>query len=151
MPRELSPYYVMNAALREKNRQAARPWRDFVWLLLHALRKLPPSKARVVYRGMSGSELAEGAELQWSAFSSTATKVDVMEVFLHTKEATAGARTMIHLELTEPVGRDVSAFSLYPQECEVLLPPNVCFEVVSHYNAGSGLVIVRDGVAGRRQ
>ena len=46
MPRERSPYYVMNAALREKNRQAVRPWRDFVWLLLHALRKLPPSKAR---------------------------------------------------------------------------------------------------------
>ena len=151
MPRERSPYYVMNAALREKNRQAVRPWRDFVWLLLHALRKLPPSKARVVYRGMAGSELEEGAELQWSAFSSTATKVDVMEVFLDAEEATSGPRTMIHLELTEPVGRDVSTFSLYPQECEVLLPPNVCFEVVSHYNAGSGLVIVRDGVAGRRQ
>ncbi|EOD31860.1 hypothetical protein EMIHUDRAFT_231296 [Emiliania huxleyi CCMP1516] len=139
MPRERSPYYVMNAALREQNRQAVRPWRDFVWLLLHALRKLPPSKARMVYRGMAGSELAAGAELQWSAFSSTATKVDVMEVFL----ATSGQRTMIHLELTEPVGRDVSAFSLYPQECEVLLPPNVCFEVVSCYKAGSGLVIVQ--------
>ena len=59
----------MNAALREKNRQAVRPWRDFVWLLLHALRKLPPSKARVVYRGMAKSGLAEGAEQQWSAFS----------------------------------------------------------------------------------
>ncbi|EOD21600.1 hypothetical protein EMIHUDRAFT_240965 [Emiliania huxleyi CCMP1516] len=143
MPRERSPYYVMNAALREKNRQAVRPWRDFVWLLLHALRKLPPSKARMVYRGMAGCVLEEGDELQWSAFSSTATKVDVMQVFLDTEEATAGPRTMIHLELTEPVGRDVSAFSLYPQECEVLLPPNVCFEVVSQYNASSGLVIVQ--------
>ena len=66
-----------------------------------------------------------------------------MEVFLDKEVATAGQRTMIHLELTEPVGRDVSAFSLYPQECEVLLPPNVCFEVVSHYIAGSGLVIVQ--------
>ena len=134
MPRERSPYYVM-----KKNRQAVRPWRDFVWLLLRALRKLPPSKARVVYRGMAGSVLEEGDELQWSAFSSTATKVDVMEVFL----ATSGQRTMIHLELTEPVGRDVSAFSLYPQECEVLLPPNICFEVVSRYKAGSGLVMVQ--------
>ena len=60
-----------------------------------------------------------------------------------TEEATSGPRTMIHLELTEPVGRDVSAFSLYPQECEVLLPPNVCFKVVSRYNAGSGLVMVQ--------
>ena len=76
MPRERSPYYVMNAALREKNRQAVRPWRDFVWLLLHALRKLPPSKARVVYRGMVASVGAKGGELQWSAFSSTATKLD---------------------------------------------------------------------------
>ena len=66
-----------------------------------------------------------------------------MEGFLDTKEATAGTRTMIHLELTEPVGRDVSAFSFYPQECEVLLPPNICFEVVSRYNAGSGLAMVQ--------
>ena len=144
----------MNAALREKNRQAVRPWRDFVWLLLHALRKLPPSRARVVYRAMPGVVLAEGAELQWSAFSSTATKVDVMKAFL--PETTApgwffasntasntGPRTMVHLELTEPVGRDVSAFSLYPQECEALLPPNVCFKVVSRYNDGSGLNIVQ--------
>ena len=50
--------------------------RDFVWLLLHALRKLPPSKARVVYRGMVASVGAKGGELQWSAFSSTATKLD---------------------------------------------------------------------------
>ena len=84
---------------------------------------------------MTKSVLAEGAELQWSAFSSTATKVDVMEVFLDTEEATSGQRTMIHLELTEPVGRDVSAFSFYPQECEVLLPPNIRFEVVSRYKA----------------
>ena len=149
MPREKSPYYAMNAALRDKNRQAVRPWRDFVWLLLHALRKLPPSKARIVVRGCPGTPaqlgigLAEGTEVQWSAFSSTATKVDVMKVFLDSEDGAPGARTMFQLELTEPIGRDVSAFSLHPQECEVLLPPNVCFEVVSHYDAGSGLVMLQ--------
>ena len=139
VPRERSLYYAMNAALREKNRQAARPWRDFVWLLLHALRKLPPSQAGVVFRGMPGKVLAEETEQQWSGFSSTATKVEVMEEFLQTN----GPRTVIKLELTTPVGRDVSAFSLYPKECEVLLPPNVCFEVVSRWNTGSGLVMVQ--------
>ena len=154
IPRERSPYYVMNAALREKNRQVVKPWRDFVWLMLHALRKLPPSKARIVVRGSRGtasqlgiSSLTEGTEVQWSAFSSTATKVDVMAIFLDDPDEenadTSGPRTMIHLELTEPIGRDVSAFSLHPGECEVLLPPNICFEVVSHYDAGSGLLMVQ--------
>eukprot|EP00966_Prymnesium_polylepis_P293483 6778418-Prymnesium_polylepis.1 len=43
--REDSPYYVMTAALREKVRLAVRAWRDYIWLLMHDLRKLPPAKS----------------------------------------------------------------------------------------------------------
>ena len=32
----------MNAALRESV-EAVQPWRDYIWLLLTALRKLPPA------------------------------------------------------------------------------------------------------------
>ena len=34
-PRENSLYFQMNKALRAQDRSAVRPWRDFVWLLLH--------------------------------------------------------------------------------------------------------------------
>ena len=38
VPREGSLYYHLNGALRAKDRAAVRPWRDYIWLLLHALR-----------------------------------------------------------------------------------------------------------------
>ena len=55
-----------------------------------------------------------------------------------------GERVMFQIQLTEPfVARDVKAFSVYPSENEVILPPNVSFEVVSVVNLGHGLHIVQ--------
>ena len=51
-PRENSLYYRLNLALRAKDRSSVRPWRDFIWLFLHALKCLPPSNVRLVYRGV---------------------------------------------------------------------------------------------------
>ena len=51
----------------------------------------------------------------WSGFSSTTKKASVMSHFL----GDSGDRTMWNLQLTEPTGRDVSDFSLHPQENEV--------------------------------
>ena len=86
--RENSPYFLMNKALRDKDRRAALPWRDYIWLLLHALKLLPPSRESVVFRGCKGKSLSElglqvkpGKEVVWSGFSSTATTVDVMNTF----------------------------------------------------------------------
>ena len=145
-PRETSLYYVMNAALRSKQRAEVRPWRDFIWLLLHALRKLPPVPALpVVFRGCTkapselGLELEAGFEVTWAGFSSTATTIEVMSTFV----GKAGPRTLYTIALSEPVGRDVRDFSLFPTENEVLFPPNMCFEVVSHFDTGGGLIIVQ--------
>mmetsp|Transcript_13368 Transcript_13368/g.31642 ORF Transcript_13368/g.31642 Transcript_13368/m.31642 type:complete len:173 (-) Transcript_13368:14-532(-) len=87
-PREASPYYLLNNCLRAMDRRAVRPWRDFVWLLLHALRKLPQDNNSVLMRGCKktpaelGMTLRKGTPLQWSGFSSTATKAEVMQEFL---------------------------------------------------------------------
>lgn len=52
-PREKSFYYLMNAALRSSNRhEAVKPWRHAIWLLLMAMRKLPPVRDRVLQRGV---------------------------------------------------------------------------------------------------
>ena len=145
-PRETSLYYLMNAALRSKQRAEVWPWRDFIWLLLHALRKLPPVPAlKIVFRGCTkapselGLELEAGFEFTWAGFSSTATTQGVMSTFV----GQAGPRTLLTIALSEPVGRDVRDFSLFPKENEVLFPPNMCFEVVSHFDAGGGLIIVQ--------
>jgi hypothetical protein len=55
----------------------------------------------------------------------------------------AGPRTLLTIVLSEPVGRDVQDFSLFPKENEVLFPPNMCFEVVSHFDSGGGLIMVQ--------
>ena len=45
-----------------------------------------------------------------------------------------GERIMCHLTLIEPIARDVRAFSLFPSENELLLPPIVCFEIESVFD-----------------
>jgi hypothetical protein len=136
----------MNAALRSKQRAAVRPWRDFIWLLLHALRKLPVAALPIVFRGCTkapselGLELEAGFEFTWAGFSSTAaTAQGVMSTFV----GQAGPRTLLTIVLSEPVGRDVQDFSLFPKKNEVLFPPNMCFEVVSHIDSGGGLIMVQ--------
>jgi hypothetical protein len=145
VPREQSPYYLMNAALRDKVRSKVRPWRDYIWLLLHAMRMLPPATELMVYRGMKQvasslpEDYSDGEEFVWSGFSSTASTISVMKTFL----GSTGDRTMWQLELTEPVARDIRPFSLLPGENEILLPPNVQFEAVSRFDAGGGLTIIQ--------
>lgn len=85
-----------------------------------------------------GLQVKAGKEILWSAFSSTATTVDVMEDFL----GPSGPRVMFNIELTEKVARDIKAFSVFPKENEVFLPPNISFKVVSAFNAGHDLHIM---------
>jgi hypothetical protein len=136
---------MMNSSLRSLERHSVRPWRDYFWLLLHALQKLPAAESRVVHRAMTsslhslGENYCRGEEFQWSAFSSTTTHVEVLQTFL----GQSGERTIFQLELSVPIARDISEFSLYPNEKELLLPPNVLFEVVSILNCGGGLHIIQ--------
>mgnify|MGYP002827998341 CR=1 FL=1 len=128
-------------------RQTARPWRDYIWLLLHALRKLPPATATIVFRGCTNSpdelglELTAGFEFTWSSFASTATTQDVMQSQSFVGQS--GPRTLMTIELVEASGRDVQDFSLFPSENEILFPPNMCFKVVSSFDAGNQLIMVQ--------
>ena len=145
IPREYSVYFVLNLALRNKDRAAVRPWREYIWLLLHALRKLPPSTEVTVFRGCKkspvdlGLELTKDFEFTWSSFSSTATTQGVMQTFV----GQSGPRTLMTIQMAENSGRDVRDFSLYPGENEILFPPNMCFEVVDSFDAGNQLIMVQ--------
>ena len=144
IPREDSLYYALNLALRNQMRNAMRPWRDYIWLLLHALRELPPAAEMLVFRGCKttpadlGLELTKGFDFMWSAFSSTATTQGVMQTFV----GQSGPRTLMTIKITEPVGRDVRDFSLHPEN-EILFPPNMCFEVVDSFDAGNQLTMLQ--------
>jgi len=51
--------------------------------------------------------------------------------------------TLLQIELTEPVARGIQDFSLFPSENEALLPPNVCLQFQSQFDAGHGLVMMQ--------
>jgi len=144
IPREDSLYFVLNAALRSKDRKTVALWRDFIWLLMHALRKLPQPTERMLYRGLKVEpgerqpSTKEGSQ-QWSGFSSTSARAEVMRTFL----GDSGERYLYNIEMIEPSARDIRAFSLYPDENEILLPPNFCFDIVSVYPAGDGLTLLQ--------
>ena len=112
-PRDVSLYFALNASLRNKQRVGVRPWRDYIWLLLHALRKLPAVDTRTVFRGCTkapkeiGMELSVGFDFTWSSFSSTATTQDVMDTFVG-KE---GSRTFM------TIVRFGSELALDPKNC----------------------------------
>ena len=145
IPQKNSPYFIVNKALRAKVRVDVKLWRDYIWLLLNALKLLPVAPNTMVFRGMKvgaetlGEDYNKGEEFVWSGFSSTATTVDVMKTFM----GTDGPRTLFQLELTESAGRDLRDFSLFPSENEILLPPNAQFEVISQFDAGHGLTMVQ--------
>jgi hypothetical protein len=112
---------------------------------MNALREVPPSDVLTVIRGCKrhastlGGQCIKGEEFVWSAFSSTATTVDVMQTFL----GKSGPRTLFMLTLQPGIGRCVKDFSLFPTENEVILPPNTEFEVVATVNLGHELTQVQ--------
>ena len=60
-PKEGSIYFAMNQALRERDREAVKIWKEAIWLLLTAMKKLPRVEEKTLYRGVrkASSELGE--------------------------------------------------------------------------------------------
>jgi len=138
---ERSLYSVVNEHLRAKDRKKVEPISDYVWLLMHAMSLCPPFVERVVFRGvkdLSPDAYKEGDIITWCQFSSTAATVKVQNTFL----GQTGVRTLFMIELTTDRAREIHIYSDYPDEKEVLLPPNSRFVVVSVYAPGGGLVNV---------
>eukprot|EP00667_Euglena_gracilis_P006502 EG_transcript_6557 len=125
-PKEQSVYYIMCRALREQERELVKPWVDYIWGLLHALKQLPPNDTPTLYRGFRGdwngdlqAAYAPGRVVTWHSFASCSANVQVQEQFT----GTAGDRVLFHLEMRSGIGRDLRHVSWYPDETEVLLPP----------------------------
>merc|ERR1711939_980121 len=119
-------YPMLNSALRDhahpENLKAFLP---YLKLLLKGLNKLPLVRAQV-YRGMSGDLHEEYNQLQgkvfrWWAFSSTTIRESNAETFLGD-----GDRTLFSIDA---IGVDISQFSAFPHESEVLLLPGTCLVV----------------------
>jgi len=125
--KDRSPYRVFNKLLAERNTIALNNWKPFLHFLIEGLNKLENIQT-TVYRGINKRVISEpksqykaGAQLVWISFTSRV--ADQLSNFTDANDH----GTWIILSITD--GKDISSFSLFPQEEEILLLPNTYLKV----------------------
>ena len=128
-------YPILNKELRDHaDVEGKKAFLPYLKLLLTGLNKLPLVRVKV-YRGIKADVHDVYNQLKdkvftWWAFSSTSTRQNQAEVFLHGSEST--------LFTIDAIGVDIAAFSSYPNEQEVLLLPGTRLTVESGVIADAG-------------
>ena len=124
--------------------------RDWTINLVMAVRLLwsegGPSK---VYRGVPNADLstyervkASGRAVQWDSFSSTSTRRDVAQGFLKGKH---GVLFVVRRDPDHAAAADISEYSAFPEENEVLLLPQMKFRVLDiHKRVGFNEVVLEE-------
>ena len=110
-------YRVLNNALRAENRAALRVWFPFLKLFEVAISKLPTIRGSV-WRGVPedvSSQFKRDQVFTWWSISSCSQSVDVIQDFLSANNES----TLFMIEVLN--ARDISSYSYYPSENEVLL------------------------------
>eukprot|EP00698_Gefionella_okellyi_P003659 TRINITY_DN13427_c0_g1_i1.p1 TRINITY_DN13427_c0_g1~~TRINITY_DN13427_c0_g1_i1.p1 ORF type:complete len:562 (+),score=73.43 TRINITY_DN13427_c0_g1_i1:1651-3336(+) len=132
-----SLFYPLNAALRDANRNAIKPFFPYLTLLLSALDRLPKREG-TLFRGVR-KDLKSLTDrhnqmlyvkdhlVPWWGFSSCTTNLEVLQSnqFL----GQAGCRIMFCIEGC--TGVDLKLFSACPQEDEILMLPGTMLRVSS--------------------
>lgn len=130
---EKRPYLVVNKALADRDVSATKVY-PYIYHLLGALRKLPPydNSDKTLYRGINGGYLNEsthqvGMTLTWPAFTSTTTKKEKAQGFVSKNSI----KKKVIFEITGNVrGYDITDFSEFSREGEVLLEPENVFKII---------------------
>jgi hypothetical protein len=119
-------YRVLNRALRSEDRSSLKPWFPFLKLFDTTLAKLPNVK-RVIWRGVRhdiSKEFKDNQEVTWWSVSSCSSSVHVIKNYLDHNS------TLLLIEAIN--GKDVSGFTNYPHEDEVILAPGTRLRVVGN-------------------
>eukprot|EP00727_Mastigamoeba_balamuthi_P001160 m51a1_g11040 hypothetical protein (327) ;mRNA; r:443193-444173 len=140
-------YAALNTALHdyycEVDRKAVQPLMGFAFYLTSCLRKLPlyrePSSSRktTVWRGLSmplqalRDNYVEHRDVYWSGFTSTSTRMLTALSFCVMSSMKNEGHVAVLFKIDLKYGKDISAFSQFPGEGEVLLMLNDKFFVLS--------------------
>ena len=129
--REGNLYYELNSMLR-KRMPAERSvllevWGDYMHYMMTGLEKLPDYRGEC-WRGYNHGTRAQileqyavGRPIQWGAFTSVTTDKSAAKAF--------APETRVIFKITVTSGRDINAYSFFPQEGEILLSPSHRFTV----------------------
>ena len=117
-------YYQMNQMLQERSVDKMIKWKDYLFHLQMALSHLPNEECQV-FRGIPGNEIFTnykfGRKIHYSAFTSTTTNKSKAIEFA----GDSGVVLCIHVFN----GKSIKEYSVFPQEDEILLSPNMAFFV----------------------
>lgn len=145
--REDSPYFKLNNTLAFRKDKELQDWKPFLHFLLSGLQKLP-NFTGTVYRALDKSlsslskQYRAGSQVVWVAFTSTTKVRSKLEsvknlyfffFFEDTMLAFSGQTEGTWMILSVCEGKDISSFSVYPNESEILLLPNSIFSVESTF------------------
>ena len=146
-----SPYRKLNNSLSvNRNNKSLKKTRGFLFLLLQALRKLPRfvPENHTLYRGLQAhvqteadpkfperKPYAAGNEKTWWAFTSTTTSLEATQTFLGTTGGT------LFVLSGKPWGYDISVFSDFPGEKEILMEPERKLRVTSVFKEGQLITV----------
>ena len=130
-------YKILNQVLRAKNPQALEPWFMFLKLFISALEKLP-SLPITVWRGITdnfcGSDFVKDQMYTWSSINSCSSDVKVAGVYV----GAGGILFCIHAIN----GKDITKYSEFQGENEIILMPGTCLRVKSASLDINGLYVV---------
>ena len=130
------PFYrALNQALRAENPQALEPWSAYLKLLITALRKLP-SCSTTMWRGVAGeigSEFSQNTIYTWESITSCSSQMNVAACF-------AGQKGILFC-INAIHGKDITRYSEFQGENEIILMPGTCLRVKSASLDINGLYI----------
>ncbi|CAF1119443.1 unnamed protein product [Rotaria sordida] len=120
-----SLYQVMNRALRAEDRSSLKPWFGYLKLFDTAVQKLPIVRKNL-WRGVAtdiAKNFKKGDEFTWWTISSCSTSVNMIKDFL------GSSSTLFLIEAVN--GKDISRYTNYSSESEVILCPGTRLRVIS--------------------
>jgi hypothetical protein len=120
-----SLYRVLNSVLRSKNRSLVNPWLAYLKLFHTAIKKLPTVED-ILWRGVPNDisiNYKKGQEIVWWSESSCTTSIDVVKDFV-------GSNSTIFM-IKAKNGKNLTGYTKYPYENEVLLPSGTHLRVKS--------------------
>ncbi len=119
---ETSPYRMLNSAILNFEQRVLMKFSLFLFGLLEGLRSLPYMQYSKLYRGIGREVKWESDDLRiFPTFTSTSRSLEVAEGFSKRNRKMDERRTIITAKGL--FGYDISGYSLFPGEEEVLLEP----------------------------
>jgi len=135
-------YYVLNKHLRCKDRQVLTRWFLYLKLLLTSLSRLPSNPCRTIYRGIKKDfhdDYLNKSKIIWWSFTSCTDSLNTLQSDLFLGQT--GQRTLFTIETDSSI--DISKYSFYPDENELLLLPGREFHLQGYLYQSSGLHLIQ--------